>query len=167
MGELPALFPLLTPPLSDVASPAPLGSHQLTLGSSDVQLGDVTGLLANEGVPVSGTTTAAAPVASPFMGRPLNGASASVLTPPVDDPLSASEGHVGGGSGKRPLAEAGVYSSAEPPCDRTALTRNGQLQQDPVEEELCERMRQQAMLNAVDPTAFHKSKFVRKSTSDA
>ena len=151
-----AIFPLITPPLSDTSTPAYSGyGLSLDTPEHDGGLFDDAGEV-------------------PSVRRfPSSASSAGdVATPPQDGPHrlpatadAASSTAATAATSKRPLRDAEIYTTDEPQCSKTALTRNETFDRDPVEEELCERMRAKALLGEVDPSAFNKSKFIKKTTS--
>lgn len=152
LGPLPPLFPLITPPLSDTSSPAAYTAGVL----------DVAGALIGPDVPFTAGVSAGAAGAGAAAGLVALGGRDDDAVP--DLPLPSGDEH----PGKRTLRDADVYGAdaATLPCAAHALARDAQLNRDPVEDELCERMRQKALLGEIDPSALNKAKFVKKTSPD-
>jgi hypothetical protein len=149
LGPLPPLFPLITPPLSDTSSPAYTGAL------------DVAGALIGLDVPFTAGAGADGVGGSVASGAIALGGHDDDAVP--DLPLPSGGEH----PGKRTLGDADVYGADTSTlrCAAHALSRDAQLNRDPVEDELCERLRQKALLGEIDPSALNKVKFVKKTST--
>jgi len=162
-GPPPPLFPLVTPPISDLTTPA--------FGA-----GGFLGFDSPPREPPAFFDDADADNEVPSLS--LGGSGADLLTPPTDGtPASvgtpvAGVAAVSAVPSKRHLDESDLYVA---PADRPAELKkcehvyarsraeNGAT--DPVEEELCEKLRQKALLGHVDPSELNKSKFIKRTTA--
>jgi len=162
-GPPPPLFPMVTPPISDLSTPA--------FGA-----GGFLGFDSPPREPPAFFDDTAADNEVPSLS--LGGSGADLLTPPTDGtPASvgtpvAGVAAVSAVPSKRHLDESDLYVA---PADRPAELKkcehvyarsraeNGAT--DPVEEELCEKLRQKALLGHVDPSELNKSKFIKRTTA--